>query len=158
MRMLSAADREAYIDRLEVLPEQLDALIAHATDAQLLNPYKPDGWNSRQVVHHLADSHMNAYIRSKLILTEENPPLKPYNQDAWAILPDGSTGLLATSLSILRGLHARWGAFFRALPEEAWTRSGLHPENGSMTLESILVSYTNHGETHLGHIRLGLGL
>jgi hypothetical protein len=156
--MLTAAERDSLIGKIEALPDQLEALISPATDAQLLTPYKPGGWNSRQVVHHLADSHMNAYIRSKLILTEDNPPLKPYDQDAWAALADGGTGPLATSLDILRGLHARWAAFFRALPEDAWTRAGLHPENGPMTLERILIAYTTHGEAHLGHIRLGLGL
>lgn len=158
MEMLTANERENLIHKIEALPDQVETLIANATDTQLLRPYKPGGWNSRQVVHHLADSHMNAYIRAKLIATEENPPLKPYDQDAWAGFADGHSGPLQTSLSILRGLHARWAAFFRALPEEAWTRSGLHPENGPMTLERILVAYTSHGETHLGHIRLGLGL
>jgi hypothetical protein len=156
--MLTATEREALIRKLDILPEQVEVLISSASEAQLLNPYKPGGWNSRQVVHHLADSHVNAYIRCKLILTEDNPPLKPYDQDAWAALPDGNTGPLPTSLSILRGLHARWAAFFRALPEEAWSRSGVHPENGPMTLERILTAYAAHGETHLGHIRLGLGL
>lgn len=112
MEMLTANQRENLIHKIEALPDQVETLIANATDTQLLRPYKPGGWNSRQVVHHLADSHMNAYIRAKLIATEENPPLKPYDQDAWAGFADGHSGPLQTSQHPAPGLHARWAAFF----------------------------------------------
>lgn len=149
-------NREFLIRAIAELPGQVEAALSGATDAQLMQPYREGGWNARQVVHHLADSHMNAFIRCRLILTEDNPPLKPYDQDAWAQLPDSCGGPLEPSLAILRGLHARWAAFFRALPDEAWTRQGLHPENGPMTLAAILEGYAAHGLRHLEHIRAGL--
>lgn len=149
-------NRDTLIHSIADLPWRIESALAGASDAQLMRPYRPGGWNARQVVHHLADSHMNAFIRSRLILTEDNPPLKPYDQDAWARLPDASTGPLAPSVTILRGLHARWVTFFQALPEEAWTRQGLHPDNGPVTLAAILESYAAHGQRHLEHIRAGL--
>lgn len=154
--MLTKEERDVYIDRIGTLPERLGVLIAGATEEQLARPYKVGGWNARQVIHHLADSHMNAFIRCRLIATEERPTLKPYDQDAWAALADSSSGPLEPSLKILAGLHERWAAFFRALPEEAWSRSGFHPENGDMLLDTLVRAYSNHGENHLEHIRLGL--
>jgi hypothetical protein len=154
---MTGEERNVLIQKLEALPGQVAAAIAGSTEQQLLRPYREGGWNSRQVVHHLADSHMNAYIRSRLILTEDHPPLKPYDQDAWAKLPDSSTGPLSHSLEILRGLHARWAAFFRSLPEPAWTRTGFHPEYGDVSLEEILLSYVRHGENHVEHIKAGIG-
>ena len=149
-------DRETLIQAIEELPGHIEAALAGATNAQLVHPYREGGWNARQVVHHLADSHMNAFIRSRLILTEDNPTLKPYDQDAWALLPDSCSGPLEPSLAILRGLHTRWAKFFRSLPEEAWARQGMHPENGPMTLAKILEDYSAHGLRHLEHIRIGL--
>jgi len=149
-------NREALIQSIAELPAHIEAALAGATGAQLSQPYRDGGWNVRQVVHHLADSHMNAFIRCRLILTEDNPPLKPYDQDAWAALADSCKGPLEPSLAILRGLHARWANFFRSLPEEAWTRQGMHPDNGPMTLAAILESYAAHGQRHLEHIRAGL--
>lgn len=149
-------NREALIQAIADLPWQIEAALAGATDAQLQKPYRAGGWNARQVVHHLADSHMNSFIRCRLILTEDDPLLKPYDQDSWAALPDSCTGPLEPSLAILRGLHARWAEFFRSLPEEAWSRQGIHPDNGPMTLARILESYAVHGLQHLEHIRTGL--
>ncbi len=151
------ATREELISKIEALPGLVRAAVTGATDAQLARPYREGGWNARQVVHHLADSHMNAFIRCRLIATEDNPSLKPYDQDIWATLPDSHTGPLEPSLAILSGLHTRWAAFFRALAEDAWSRTGLHPENGAMSLQLILDSYAAHGERHLGHIRAGIG-
>ncbi|MBI5084464.1 MAG: putative metal-dependent hydrolase [Acidobacteria bacterium] len=148
--------RGDFISKIESLPARLEAAVTGATEAQLARPYKPGGWNARQVIHHLADSHMNAFIRCRLITTEENPGLKPYDQDAWARLPDSATGPLEPSLAILRGLHARWAAFFRALPEEAWSRQGMHPDDGPRTIAALLESYCAHGERHLGHIQAGI--
>ena len=149
-------NRDSLIQSIAELPAQIEAALTGATDAQLMRPYRAGGWNARQVVHHLADSHMNSFIRCRLILTEDTPPLKPYDQDAWARLADSCTGPLEPSLAILRGLHGRWAAFFRSLPEEAWTRTGLHPDNGPMTLAGILEGYAAHGQRHLEHIRIGL--
>jgi hypothetical protein len=148
--------RDELIRKIEALPGQVRAAVAGAGGGQLDRPYRPGGWSARQVVHHLADSHMNAYIRCRLILTEAEPPLKGYAQDDWARLPDASGGPLEPSLAILDGLHARWAAFFRALPEDAWQRAGRHTEYGPVTLGRILETYAAHGEKHLEHIRLGL--
>jgi hypothetical protein len=95
---------------------------------------------------------MNSYIRCKLILTEEKPPLKPYDQDAWANLPDAQTADLSTSLTLLKQLHARWVTFWENLPETAWGRVGFHPDNGPMTLADIVRGYAAHGEAHIDQI------
>ena len=126
----SAAQSVALIERLERLPVQVDHLVTGLTPARLTTHFLPQEWTVAQNVHHLADSHMNAYLRCKLILTEENPTLKPYDQDAWAALPDASEALLSTSLSLLQGLHTRWVHFFRTLGDNDWARTGYHPVNG----------------------------
>jgi hypothetical protein len=154
---MTADERAERIAKIEALPGQLEAALAGATEAQLSRPYREGGWNSRQVVHHLADSHMNAYLRAKKVVTEENPTLQPYDQDVWASHADGSTGPLEPSLAILRGLHARWAAFLKSLPEAAWARTAFHPERGNITLEDLLKTYSGHGEKHVGHIRAGIG-
>lgn len=148
--------RSELISKIEALPGELRRLVAGASPEQLDRPYRPDGWSSRQVIHHLADSHIHAYIRCRFILLENDPPLKPYDQNAWAALPDASCGPIEPSLAILDGLHARWAAFFRSVPDDAWTRKGYHPEYGSLTLERLLETYAAHGEKHLNHIRAGI--
>ena len=100
---------------------------------------------------------MNAYIRARLILTEDNPTLRPYKQDDWAALPDSTGGPLEPSFAILRGLHERWAALLRTVAEADWARPATHPEYGATSLESQLRTYANHGEKHLGHIRAGIG-
>jgi len=149
-------ERQKMIDKIEALPAQLRATIAGATDAQLMRPYRDGGWNSRQVIHHLADSHVMAYIRAKKVVSEDNPALQAYDQDVWATHKDGSTGPLEPSLAIIEGVHARWAAFLRSLPESAWTRTAVHQERGPMTLEDLLRIYSGHGEKHIGHIKAGL--
>jgi len=149
--MLSKAQRLDQIDRLAQLPDALELAVGDLTDAQLDTPYREGGWTVRQVVHHLPDSHMNAYIRSKLVFTEDHPALKPYDQDAWSALADVRLPI-GPSLALLRGLHQRWVEFLRSLPEAAWSRRGYHPEHGDMTLDDILGSYVHHGDTHLGQI------
>lgn len=155
---MTPQEREALIAKIEALPSQLEALVAGVSDERLDRPYRDGGWTSRQVVHHLADSHMNAYIRLCLMLTEDNPMLRPYSQDAWAALPDSMSGPLEPSLAILRGLHRRWTETLRGLPEEAWTRPATHPEYGATSVELQLKIYSGHGEKHLGHIRAGIGV
>jgi hypothetical protein len=145
--------RAAQIAAIAGLPAKLEALVAGLSAEELTTPYLAGEWTVAQNVHHLVDSHANSYIRCKLILTEERPPLKPYDQDAWAALPDGSAAELGDSLAILRGLHARWARFWEQLPEAAWERSGDHPENGPMSLARILQVYAEHGEGHLDQIR-----
>lgn len=151
--MSTATERRVWIEHIRALPEQIAQLTAGLTPEQLTTPFLEGEWTVAQNVHHLVDSHVNSYIRCKLILTEENPPLKPYDQDLWAALPDSSTADISTSLMILRGLHARWVAFWEQLPEEAWSRVGNHLENGPVTLEQQLRLYAEHGLGHIDQIQ-----
>lgn len=148
--------RNELIARIESLPAQVRQAVQGAPAGRLDRPYREGGWTVRQVIHHLADSHLHAYLRCKFIALENDPPLKPYSQDAWAALKDAATGPLEPSLAILDGLHQRWAAFFRELPEEAFERKGYHPDYGAVTLRRLLETYAAHGEKHLGHIRSGL--
>ncbi len=138
---------------LRDLPRHLREVVSGLQDMQLDTPYRVGGWTVRQVVHHLADSHMHAYLRMRFIVTEDHPVIKPYDQDRWATLADAAGGPLEPSLVILDGLHDRWVQFLESLPEAAWTRSALHPERGEVTLQSMLRTYAGHGEKHLAHIR-----
>jgi hypothetical protein len=149
--MMSEEHRKK-IDRIRVLPALLEDAVRGLNDRQLDTPYREGGWTVRQVVHHLADSHLNAFIRMKLILTEENPTIKPYNQDAWAALPDTTEMPIGVSLEILRGLHDRWTRLLDRVPDGAWTRKAFHPERGEVTLESQLTVYAGHGDRHLEQI------
>jgi len=149
--MLTEQERQECIAAIERLPGELEAAIDGLGDDQLDTPYRDGGWTPRQVVHHLADSHMNAVIRMKLILAEEHPTLKPYDQDAWAVLPDSAMPV-SPSLQLLRGLHARWGALLRAIPADAWGRTAWHPENGEMRLDGLLATYGAHGSNHVAQI------
>ncbi len=146
-------NRTECIQQIRELPQQLAALTHGLTAAQLTTHFLPDEWTVAQNVHHLFDSHANAYIRARLILTEDRPALKPYNQDAWAALPDASAADIATSLTLLTALHARWVSFWEALDEADFARSGLHPEYGEMSLDAIVRSYARHGLGHLDQIQ-----
>jgi hypothetical protein len=149
---LSHEDRAAAITRLRQLPAQLEALVDGLTEAQL--DARPNGeWSVRQNVHHLADAHMNVFIRMKLALTEDQPIVKPFDQDTWAETPEACTAPIEQSLAILRGLHARWAMLFESLDDAAFGRMFLHPEHGIVTVEALLTSYANHGEAHLRQIR-----
>lgn len=149
---MTTQERQQDIDKIRRLPGQIEALVSGLSAAQLTTHFLAGEWTVAQNVHHLADSHMNSYIRCKLILTEENPPLKPYDQDAWANLPDAQSADLSTSLLLLAQLHARWVTFWENLPETAWGRVGFHPDNGPMTLADIVRSYAAHGEAHIDQI------
>jgi hypothetical protein len=150
--MLSAADRLELIARILTLPDAIESLVNGLSPAQLATAYLEGEWTVAQNVHHLFDSHANSYVRCKLILTEDSPPLKAYDQDAWAALPDGSDADISVSLRLLRALHARWARFWECLPDAAWERSGVHPVNGPMSLAAILSIYADHGEAHLDQI------
>ena len=149
---MNAQERMERIEKIRALPALAEAAVKGLTGEQLDTRYRDGGWTVRQVVHHLADSHMNAFIRMKLILTEENPTLKPYDQDAWAALPDTLAMPVGVSIEILHGLHDRWCALMGALPEGAWARTAVHPERGKVTLESQLATYSGHGEKHVEQI------
>jgi uncharacterized damage-inducible protein DinB len=149
--MLTLAERDACIARIKALPEKLHTALHSLNDAQLDTPYRDGGWTVRQVVHHLADSHSNAFTRFRLLLTEHHPTVKPYDQDAWALLADSKLPL-APSLKIIEGLHERWGVMLDNLTEPDFTRTLHHPDNGTMSLDDLLTAYSSHGDTHVKQI------
>jgi hypothetical protein len=149
---MTQAERRVKIENLRNLPAIVEAAVRGLDDRQLDTPYREGGWTVRQVVHHLADSHMNAVVRMKLILTEDHPKLKPYDQDKWATLVDTRRAPIQSSLAIIRGLHERWTALLETIPDEAWSRTASHPERGDVTLEGTLNTYADHGEKHVQSI------
>ena len=152
---LSAAERTALIQQLAELPGQLTAAARAVGGEGLQLPYRPSGWTGRQVVHHLADSHMNAYVRFRLALTEDNPTLKPYDEAAWAGLPDVDATPITISLTLLEALHTRWVTLLHHLTEEQWQCTFYHPDNQrTATLDQTLALYAWHGRHHLAHLQL----
>ncbi|HUQ19631.1 MAG TPA: putative metal-dependent hydrolase [Gemmatimonadaceae bacterium] len=149
--MFNHEQRQSKIAQIRALPPIIRSAVSGLNDNQLDTPYRDGGWTPRQVVHHVADSHMNAYLRFRWLVTEENPTIKTYDQDLWAALPD-STLPLDSSMKIIDGLHERWAAFLTSLPEEAWSRNGIHPEHGEVTLDDLLEIYSGHGAHHAGQI------
>jgi hypothetical protein len=143
--------RAAQIQTLRSLPERLRSAVTGLNDTQLDTPYREGGWTVRQVVHHIADSHAMAYIRCRLALTEEWPTINPYNEAAWAKLPDSRLPVEA-SLSIVEGLHARWTTLFEALSGEDFQKGYNHPERGRETLARGLEIYDWHSRHHTAHI------
>ncbi len=150
--MLTNDQRAALINQIEQLPAQVADAVRGLSSEQLTTVYLPSEWTIAQNVHHLVNSHMNSYIRCKLIATEDNPPLKPYDEQAWAQFPDASAADLSTSLALLANLHARWVTFWRNLPDEAWQRTGVHAADGPVTLAQQLQNYVAHGRAHLEQI------
>jgi len=146
-----AAARAAAIAQIGALPFQLHEAVRALGPVELDTPYRDGGWTVRQVVHHLADSHLNAYVRHKLVATEQAPPLKAYDENAWAALADAQ-GAIGASLLLIDALHARWVAFLCALPEAAFARTGVHDERGPMTLDDLVALYAWHGDHHVAQI------
>jgi hypothetical protein len=140
------------IDEIAHAPANLRAAVKGLSDAQLDTPYRPEGWTVRQVVHHVPDSHLNAYIRTKLALTEDDPTIKPYFEDRWAQLADTQLTPVEVSLALLDSLHDRWVRLLRSLQPQDWQRTFRHPELGPMTLEKNLALYAWHGRHHVAHI------
>ncbi|MBK7907556.1 MAG: putative metal-dependent hydrolase [Gemmatimonadetes bacterium] len=147
----TAADRAARMDTLAALPANLRGAVRGLSDAQLDTPYRPGGWTVRQLVHHVADSHMNGYTRVKLALTEENPVIKPYAEAEWAKLPDSHLPV-ELSLSILDAVHARLDAILRSLTPEQWARPFLHPAGGPQTIDIWAALYAWHSRHHTAHV------
>jgi hypothetical protein len=144
--------RGANIDAIAGLPLRMRDAVDGLNESQLDTPYRPGGWTVRQLVHHVADSHMNAFIRLKLTLTEETPTIKPYDEKAWALLPDVRLPV-SVSLGLIDGMHARWATLVSALTVDQFTRSFIHPELGTeMTLDHHLQLYAWHSHHHLAHI------
>ena len=149
---LSAADREEAFGVLEVAPARLRVAVSGLNDAQLNTPYRDGGWTVRQVVHHVADSHMNAYLRVRWTLTEDTPTIKPYLEKLWAELPDGRTGPVAESLALLEGVHGRFLRLLRALDESDFQRRFVHPEGWTGSIDTIVATYAWHSRHHVAHI------
>jgi hypothetical protein len=144
--------RSAAIDAIAGLPDRMRSAVADLNDTQLDTPYRSEGWTLRQVVHHVADSHMNGLIRVKLALTEETPTIKPYDENAWALLADMRLPV-AVSLGLIEGIHSRWTAVYRAMAPEDFGRSFVHPELGAqLTLDWHLQNYAWHSHHHLAHV------
>lgn len=150
-KIYSSDDRRQQIAAMEELPIKLTELVGKWGDDRLDTPYRPDGWTIRQLVHHIADSHMNAYIRTKLALTEDNPTIKPYEEGEWAKLPDSLLDI-APSLVILRNLHVRWVAVLSSLSDAELNRTYFHPASQrTVTLREAIAMYVWHGEHHYQH-------
>ncbi len=144
--------KQKYLTDVEQAPANLRAAIKALSDQQLDTPYRPEGWTVRQVVHHVPDSHLNAYIRFKLALTEDEPTIKPYAEDRWAELADTQDTPVEVSLAMLDSLHDRWVRLLRSLTPEQWKREFRHPALGAMPLEKNLALYAWHGRHHVAHI------
>ena len=148
----SEEQREKFIADIAQTPISLRAAVDGLSEPQLDTPYREGGWTVRQVVHHVPDSHMNAYIRFKLALTEDEPTIKPYAEDRWAELADIKLAPVETSLALLESLHTRWVILLRSLKPEEWKRTFNHPEAGIMSLEKSLGLYAWHGKHHVAHV------
>ena len=146
------ATRRACIAAIASAPAELRAAVDGLTKAQLDTPYRPGGWTVRQVVHHVPDSHMNAYIRFKLALTEDAPTIKPYNEDAWAQLADTVATPIETSLALLEALHRRWVILLEGMQEPDFGRPLTHPERGLVDTDWLLQLYAWHGRHHAAHV------
>lgn len=146
------ADLRGWLGDIEALPEQMRLAIAGLTDQQLDTRYRPDGWTLRQVVHHVPDSHLNAYVRCKWALTEDTPRIKAYHEERWAELTDYRTVPVSSSLEFLGVLHRKWLGLLRSLSREELSRKFLHPESGVTPLDRTIGMYAWHGRHHLAHI------
>jgi hypothetical protein len=146
------AERVALIEQIEAVPARFREAVHGLGHEQLETSYRPGGWTVRQVVHHVPDSHLNAYVRFRLALTEDEPTIKPYQEDRWAELSDARSAPLELSLDLLDALHRRWTRLLRSLAPSDWKRSFRHPELGLMTLERTLALYAWHGRHHVAHV------
>lgn len=148
----SAEQRKKFIDEIEQTPAEIRAAVQGLSTKQLATPYRDGGWTVREVVHHVPESHMNAYIRFKLALTEDQPTIKPYGEDRWAKLADTQLTPIEVSLALLENLHIRWVLLLRNLHQEDWKRTFIHPDMGVVPLDKNLALYAWHGKHHTAHI------
>jgi len=144
--------RREFINTIETLPLQLRKEVENLSPQQLDTPYRDGGWTVRQLVHHIPDSHINAYVRFKLALTEDNPKIKTYEEHLWAELPDTFKTPIEVSLNLLEGVHTRWAILLRSLTEEQFEKTFQHPEWKNITLNETLGLYAWHSKHHLAHI------
>lgn len=148
----TAEKRAAWIAEIAALPANLRAAVRGLGDAQLDTPYRDGGWSVRQVVHHLADSHINAYVRFKLALTERAPAIKAYEEHLWAELPDSRLPV-DVSLALIDALHTRWATLLDSMRDEAFARTWIHPEHGVRDLDFLVQLYAWHSRHHVAHVR-----
>ena len=148
----SPEQRSAALDGIRQLPTNLGSAVAAFSEEQLETPYRPGGWTVRQLVHHIADSHMNAYVRVRLALTEDWPTIVAYQEARWADLEDARSAAVSSSLDLLQALHTRWVRLFASLGEPDWKRGYTHPQNGRQSVEQALMLYDWHGRHHTAHI------
>jgi len=143
---------QSAIATIAATPANFRAAVKGLTDAQLDTPYREGGWTVRQVVHHLPDSHLNAYVRLKLALTESSPTIKAYAEDKWAELADSSSTPIEVSLTLLESLHTRWDVLWRSLKPQDFSRKLIHPDHGERTIDWLVFVYAWHGQHHTAHI------
>src|SRR5581483_7667972 len=150
--VLTPAERAAELAHIAATPRNMRAAVAGLTDQQLDTPYREGGWTLRQVVHHVPDSHVNAYCRLKIALTEEGTPaIRPYDENAWAGLADAKQPI-DVSLTLLEAIHERWMTIWNAMKDEDFSRTFLHPESGRHSVDWLVALYSWHGRHHTGHI------
>jgi len=138
---------------IKFLPQHLEMAVTNLDEAQLDTPYRPEGWTVKQLVHHVADSHVNAYVRFKLGLTEDNPTIKPYNEKLWAEMNDSKVVPINVSLTILHAVHQRWVEVLKSIKRQEWERTVVHPEHGKqLTLWFLVGMYAWHSRHHTAHI------
>lgn len=152
---VTAKQVQEWIEDIRLLPKQLEEALSGATEQVLAKSYRENGWTVPQLVHHIADSHMNSYIRFKLALTEDEPTIKPYNEAEWAMLPDSEMPI-AASLKLIESLHERWVYLLTSLTDKQLQRAFNHPDSGLTTLEHAIGLYAWHGKHHLAHIQRAL--
>ena len=151
----SPADNQKHIAVIEQFPKELNELVSSLGKDQLEKTYRPGGWNAKQIINHIADSHMNALIRLKLTLTEESPVIKPYNQDLWADLEDGKNTPVETSLDLIQGIHKRLSILLKKVTDADLQRKYIHPEyNKEFKLDEMIALYAWHGRQHYEHLKI----
>jgi uncharacterized damage-inducible protein DinB len=144
--------RASFVRDVAAAPAWFRAAVEGLTAEQRLTPYRDGGWTVAQVVHHVADSHMHAYLRIKFAATEDVPTIKAYDERVWATFPDASDGDVEPSLRIIDALHTRWATFLRSLSQAEYARGLMHPERGPMTIDRMVALYAWHGRHHVAHI------
>ena len=149
---LTPEQKKQYLNDIEQTPARMREAVRGLSDQQLNTPYREGGWTVRQLAHHIPDSHMNAYIRFKLALTEDEPTIRPYMEDRWAELPESKQAPIDVSLTLLDSLHQRWTMVLRNIPDADWKRTLRHPEMGLLSLEKTLALYAWHGKHHVAHV------
>jgi hypothetical protein len=150
----STEELKACINRIETLPSRVEALVQRLSSKQLDTTYRDGGWTARQVIHHISDSHSNAYIRFKWTLTEETPLIKAYNEKAWAETPETKSDP-GISINLLKALHAKWIILLKQIPPQDLQKQFIHPEtNKHVRLERLIALYAWHGDHHLGHLEI----